>query len=227
MPKILLVEDDMQLARELLYELNAEGWVTEHAGCARDAEQLLQFSSFDLIILDWTLPDGTGFEICSKFRQDSGTTPVIFLTGQHSIDEKEAGFEAGADDYLTKPFLMRELKARIKSILRRPPTLLPLKLVVNGAFLDSLRRQLIKGDIVVQLSQTECRLLQHLMTNSDRHFSSADLFKAIWISDSDSTEQTVRQHISVLRKKLQIAGLPDYLITVRGLGYRVVPNQSE
>jgi Response regulators consisting of a CheY-like receiver domain and a winged-helix DNA-binding domain len=219
MPKVLLVDDDLVLSKMLKQELEAQSWHVEHADCCGDGKQLLEQFKYDLILLDWSLPDGTGFDLCKHFRSLGGTTPVIFLTGKNDIDSKEAGLDIGADDYLTKPFDVRELMARVRSLLRRPSGFLQKGLTINGVELDTKSSQIVYGNHRIRLSQTELAILEFFFRNPNRLVPSVELFEAVWPSDTDVREDTVRVHILILRRKLDLAGLKEMIKTVRGSGY--------
>src|SRR5271168_2428266 len=125
MPKILLVEDDSELAEKIAAALKFQHYFVEVISNGDDALQILKQSIYDLIILDWNLPEKTGIEICQTFRSRGGSTPILFLTGRGSVLDKETGFMVGGDDYITKPFHIRELSARIRALLRRPHAIQP------------------------------------------------------------------------------------------------------
>lgn len=219
MPKVLLVDDDLMLSKMLKQELEAQSWHVEHADNCGDGKQLLEQFKYDLILLDWSLPDGTGFDLCKHFRSLGGSTPVIFLTGKNDIDSKEAGLDIGADDYLTKPFDVRELMARVRSLQRRPSGFLQKGLTINGVELDTKSSQIVYGNHRIRLSQTELSILEFFFRNPNRLVSSVELFESVWPSDTDVREDTVRVHILILRRKLDLAGLKEMIKTVRGSGY--------
>ena len=155
MSKILLVEDDLEIAGWLSDWFKQENFVFETTDNGEDALQLLEQFEFDVIILDWGLPDITGIEVCKRYRSKGGDTPVLFLTGKGEIDDKEVGLDSGADDYLTKPFDVRELAARVRSLLRRPKQILPVELTVRGVALDLKTRVVREGSNHLRLMPKE------------------------------------------------------------------------
>ena len=220
MSKILLVDDDIELTKHLgEFLVNSGGWAVEKAHTGKDANQLLENFAYDMILVDWDLPDTTGIDICRAFRQRGNTTPLIFLTGKDQISSLEAAFDIGADDYITKPFELRELMARLRSLQRRASGLATADLIIGDARLDKKMRRLTLGGAEVKLTSLESELVEFLMRHPDQPFSSAELFKAIWSSDSESTEDTVRVHIKVLRRKLAVSGRTDFVKTILGSGY--------
>lgn len=221
MPKVLLVDDDIELSNILKDELVRAGWTVESAHNGSDGLQLLQNFEYDLIVLDWHMPDITGLEVLSQFRRGGGATPVIFLTGEHGIDNKELGLDGGADGYLTKPFDMREFMAHVRSVYRRPRDMRPDNLQMHGAELSAKKKALLWQGKEIKLSSTECSILEFMMRNPDQLFSSAQIFSRVWPADTDASEDTVRVHIYVLRRKLNLAGAPELITTVKGSGYIV------
>jgi DNA-binding response OmpR family regulator len=221
MSKLLLVEDDIALANNLQQALSAEGWHVETAHTGKDGMQLLKNFKYDMILLDWNLPDIEGIDICRSFRADGGTTPIIFLTGNHELDYIEKGLDNGADDYVTKPFEIRELMARIRSTQRRSSNQASAMLTIGEVKLDRKLRVLHCGKELVKLTSMESDLIEFLMRNPDQTFSSAELFSSVWASDSNSDETTVRVHVRVLRRKLGIAGQPEFIKTILGKGYLI------
>ena len=220
MAKILLVEDDVELAEALMLWLPSQGHQAEHAANGKDAMQLLENFKYDLVLLDWMLPDITGLDISKRFRSNGGTTPIIFVTGQRGIDEKEAGLDV-ADDYIVKPFDTRELAARIKAIMRRPDHLLRAGLEINGVKLDSEERTLMVAGKKIQLRPKECALLEYLMRHPNRTYSSQQLLEAVWPSDREATVDTIRTWMHHLRQKLTEAGRQDFITTTLGSGYSI------
>lgn len=221
MAKVLLVEDDPQLAKKLKDWLTLEKHLVENVSSGEDALQLLTNFRFDLVILDWNLDDITGLDVCQRHRTAGGTTPIIFLTGEGDIDHKEAGLESGADDYLVKPFEMRELAARMRSVLRRPPEMLAKDVRIGDVVLDPINRKLVCGSSSVNLTPKESGCLEYLMRHPGRCFSSKVMLDAVWASDTDATEDAVRTAFKTLRQKLIKLGKPELVKTVPHAGYKV------
>lgn len=221
MDKLLIVEDEKAISQELKKFLEPHGWHVEVANTGSDGMQLLGNFQYDFVLLDWNLPDITGVEICRRFRAQGGTTPIIFLTGRNSIDEKEEGLDAGGDDYMTKPYDVRELLARIRTVRRRPRDLASPRLVVDGFELNPYLKTLTGPSARTQLTSLESHILEYLMRNRNRYFSSVELFEAIWPSDTESSADSVRVLITLLRRKLDQIGAKDLIKTVRRLGYIV------
>ena len=219
MAKLLLVEDDFGLREELGVLLNSCGWLVEMATCAGDAEQLLNGFKFDMVLLDWNLPDSPGLALCSRVREAGIDVPMIFLTGRDSIEDKEAGFEAGADDYVVKPFDSRELLARMRTIQRRPRQLIQTPLAAKGISLNPYMRLVSAGDKTVHLSVMECALLEFFLRNRNRFFSAGELFAAVWPPSAEASDETVRSHVKFVRRKLALVGCEGIISTVKGAGY--------
>ncbi len=219
MSKLLVIDDDSELSALVKSALQSAGWQVELAFNYGDGLQLLNNFAFDMVLLDWDLPDGTGLKLCREYRESGGTTPIIFMTGKSDIDSKLAGLETGADDYITKPFDTREILARMHAIQRSPKALLQNDLIINGAELDlKLGRIIFKGKSV-SLSPTEVSIFEFFFRHPDQLFSGADLFKRIWSSDAEVNNDTIRVHMHILRKKLAPLGLKECIKTVRPAGY--------
>lgn len=221
MAKILLVEDDLELADKLKSWFASQGDLLEAVTTAEDALQMLGNFSFDLILLDWTLPGMTGAEMCSRYRKSGGTTAIIFLTGRGDIGSKEQGLDLGADDYLVKPFDTRELSARVRSVSRRPSCMLPVEIRINNVILDMNTKSIVVDGVSYALRSKECVLLEYLMRHPNRIFGSKNLLDAIWPSDQEASTDTVRSWIRNLRQKLAAAGKPDLIKTIPGSGYMI------
>jgi OmpR-family two-component system manganese-sensing response regulator len=220
--KILLVDDDAQLTDTLYAFLKGAGYVVDVSPTGEDALQLLSASEYDIIILDWTLPGISGYDVCSSYRKIGGQAPIIYLTGKSDVSFLESALEAGGDDYITKPFDMRELSARMKAILKR--RMLPYvdKLSISGLTLDPSRQSLIPHNDsfpVVKLRGKESLLLEYLMRHPNQLFSAQDLLCACWPADSEAGTDTVRTWIKLLRQRLAEIGRPDLVKTVIGSGY--------
>ncbi len=172
-----------------------------------------------MILLDWQMPDVNGIEVLKRYRATGGVAPVIFLTGKLEIDNKESGLDAGADDYLTKPFDVRELMARIRSVQRRAGAIFQQGLSANGAELNIKLRTVRWGETEVRLSATESSLLEFFFRHPNQIFSSAEVFDRVWPTETEAKADTVRVHLHVLRRKLTLAGVPELVKTVKGSGY--------
>ena len=221
MAKILLVEDDA-LAAELLVDfLEHERYSVEHADTATQAKALLKVYGYDLLVLDWELPDGTGIDILKTFRNAGGRTPVIMLTGKKATDDKETGLDSGADDYLTKPFDMRELSARLRALLRRNPVVQDNLLTSGYLSLDTASAVASRDGENLKLLPTEYALLEFLMRNQGRVFSTDALLENVWKAESEATSNGVRTYITRLRAKIDKDNEPSLLKTVHGLGYKL------
>ncbi|HEY9775527.1 MAG TPA: response regulator transcription factor [Planktothrix sp.] len=222
MAKILFAEDDLDLAGRIELFLKHEHHNVEVVHDGLKALENLQYFKYELVILDWGLPNLTGLEICKKYREKGGTTPVLMLTGHDKIAEKEAGFDSGADDYLTKPFDVRELSARIRALLRRPTAFTGTQLKVRGIELDTSSYKVIVNGEQIQLAPKEFSLLEFLMKHAGKVVSPDQLLEHVWSSESDATSETIYTYIKTLRKKISPGAAKDSPIrTVHGLGYTI------
>lgn len=220
MAKILLVEDDPDLSAFVREWLEFEKFRVEQVDDGADALQMLQVTTFDVVILDWDLPSMPGTELCRRFRAAGGTTPVLMLTGKQAIDDKVAAFGVGADDYLTKPFHLNELSARLKALLRRGTVASDNKLRLRDIELDRLTHDVyVKGELI-KLYPREYDLLEFLMTNPNVAFSADDLLSKVWTMDANASETAVRTCIKTLRRKISGESDDSPIETVHGVGYK-------
>jgi DNA-binding response OmpR family regulator len=215
--KILLVEDDNDLANMVRTFLLFEKHTVERISNGTEASDQLRSFEYDVIILDWTLPGMTGIEILKDYRNRGGTTPILMLTGKTSINDKEQGLDNGVDDYLTKPFDMRELGARVRALLRRPAMVSGNLLTTGDLSLDSSTHQVLKNGEPLALVPKEFQLLEFLMRHPNQVFTMTALLNRVWPSDSEATEEALRTTIKRLRKKIDPDG--QLLQNVRGVGY--------
>ncbi len=220
--KILFAEDDLDLAGRIEQWLTHEHHAVEIVYDGLKALENLEYFKYELAILDWGLPNMTGIDICKKYRAAGGTTPILMLTGRDQIEEKETGFDAGADDYLTKPFHMKELSARIRALLRRPTGFTGTELKVKGIELNPTSHRVTLNGTELQLAPKEFALLEFLMRHASKVVSSDQLLEHVWSSESDATSETIYTYIKTLRKKLSPGSTKDSPIrTVHGLGYTI------
>lgn len=219
MPKVLVVDDDRLIGTTLQSYLSGQNYVVEVLEAGEDALQLLNSFDFDIIILDWALPGISGEQVCLEYRRKGGQAPIIFLTGRNDISFLERGLGAGADDYLTKPFDIRELAARLQSLLRRGRNSFSSDLRVGELVLKTEINTLMAGDEKITLRPKETALLEYFMRNPNRIFSAQQVLDAVWASDSSATPNTVRTWMGLLRHKLAPVGHKDLIRTVAGAGY--------
>jgi DNA-binding response OmpR family regulator len=224
MTKILLVEDDRDLSAEIARNLAREGYLIDVAASGKEVSEYLFHAQYELFVLDWELPDTTGPDICRQIRASSmGATPVIFLTARRTITDKEIGFAMGADDYLSKPFEMKELIIRTRALLKRPPQMRSRKLTVRNITLYPDSHEVYKDNQKVELFPKEFALLELFMSHPNQVFSPDALLKRIWPSDKDSSLDTLRMTIMRIRQKLSLSDNNPLIITLRNVGYRLEP----
>ena len=222
MAKILLVEDDDDFAVALQESLT--GHLIEVAGRGNDALAMLKLSKYDLLIVDWGLPDMAGIDLCKQYRSSRGKTPVLLLTGRTAVEDKVAGLEAGADDYMTKPMHPKELGARIQALLRRPPSLVPDNLKVGDLELDANEYLLYRSGESIRLLPKEFDLLAFFMRHPGQLFSPDSLVERVWPSETGVSKDLVRVYITKLRSKIDKDGEQSVIATVHGRGYRLEIN---
>lgn len=221
MPKILIVDDDAEVRGVLKAWLVSENHVVD---CLEDGSQIvdrLKNFQYDLAVLDWNLPVKTGVDACREYRATGGKMPIIMLTGKGDLDSKTEGLDAGADDYLTKPFHPRELSARIRALLRRPNEIKQPSLQLGNLSLDPATKKITCGDKTADLLPKEFAILELLFRHPEEHFSSETIVERAWPSESESSPDTVRVHVTKIRGKLKDIGAPDRLVTSPGYGYKI------
>jgi len=219
---ILVVEDDPDLQEVLTLNLQNAGYRVLRAGSVRQAEALVNTTVPQMILLDWMLPDTPGLSFARKLRAERRTlgVPIMLLTGRGCESDKITGLEAGADDYLPKPFSPRELLARIKTVLRRcAPQHADMVVEVAGLKLDPASRRITGSGQDIELGALEFRMLRFFMTHPGRVYSRAQLLDEIWGNNVYVEERTVDVHIRRLRQALEPTGHKELLETVRGVGY--------
>lgn len=224
--RLLLVEDDISLATVVERGLREDGYAVDTAGTVLDAGHQLEVNEYDLVILDLGLPDGSGLDLCRSIRAGGRGLPVLMLTARDGLSDKVAGLDAGADDYLTKPFDYPELTARIRALLRRPADAHRPVLEVGDVRLDPASRVAWRGAITVPLTAREFSLLEFMLRHPGEVVTREQLLEHVWDSNYDGLSNVVDVHIANLRRKLASPDGPDPLATVRGAGYRIGPAPS-
>ena len=221
MAKILLVDDDLSLLETLSEWLVGEHHVVDAVSSAQEARERLEQITYDVVVLDWRLPDGEGPKICQEFRANKGTAPVIMLTARADIADKEHGLDMGADDYLTKPFNPKELSARIRALLRRPHQVQDNVRKVGNFTLDPGSFRVTRDGKEIQLLPKEFALLEFFMRHPGQVFSLETLLDRLWSTDSEASPETVRVHLTRLRGKIDTEGSPSIIRTIHRVGYKL------
>ncbi len=225
MARILVVEDEAALAMTLTDRLRFSGYEVDHASNGVEALKLAEGSPYDLVILDVMMPGRNGFEVLREMRHRGMTAPVILLTARGELADKLTGFQAGADDYVTKPFETMELLARVEALLRRGgATGKQIDVVRFGPVEVDLRTGEVKRDgRLVEMAAKELQLLRYLLSRRGETVPREELLKEVWGYDSTLLTRTLDVHVAWLRQKIEEnPSTPRYLITLRGMGYRLM-----
>ncbi len=216
---ILIVEDDPGIQDMLKYSLSADGYVLHQAYTVKEGWQAIEKKAIDLVLLDWMLPDNSGIDLLHRIRKYHAMLPVIMVTAKAEEDDRVLGLDVGADDYITKPFSVRELNARIQALLRRAmPDEQPLQ--IGELFLDPVSHRVKVNETSLSLSPTEFRLLHYFMSHTDRVFTRTQLLDQVWGSQVFVEDRTVDVHVRRLRKQLMPYKMDSLLQTIHGSGYR-------
>lgn len=214
--RILLVEDEVDLANMLRKALKEAKYSVDVAFDGEEALDMLSKNKFDLVILDIMLPKLSGLWVCAQLRREGNSVPIIMLTARGGVDDRVDGLNCGADDYLPKPFALRELLARIKVLLRRAKVRKSPRVLVNGVTLDTLQREFKRGSEKLDLSFREFGILEYLFYNQARVVSRKEILENVWGDQEENVfTNTVDVHIRYLRRKVG----DDFIKTVRGFGY--------
>ena len=219
--RVLVVEDKVKLATVLRRGLHKEGLAVDVAVSGEDAVWMAAATPYDAVILDVMLPGIDGFETCRRLRSRSVWAPILMLTARDSVDDRVAGLDSGADDYLTKPFSFRELLARVRALARRGIGERPATLIAGDLRLDPAARRVWRGETEIPLSQKELALLEALMRHRGEVMSRLDLLECAWDRAYENRSNIVDVYIRLLREKVDRPFGSHTLQTVRGAGYRV------
>jgi two-component system, OmpR family, manganese sensing response regulator len=229
--RILLVDDEAEMADPLSIMLKREGYQVDVAYDGDRGQALAQAQPYDLLILDWMMPGRSGIEICHWLRTQGDQTPVLVLTAKDTIDDRVTGLDAGADDYMVKPFELRELLARVRALLRRPPVviaaavtvgaiLLSPRIQVDDLALDPDNQVVYCGDRAIELSDKETQLLACLMRQPHKLLSHEEIYQTVWTDSEKPSSNTLAAQIRLLRRKIETPGDGALIQTVYGKGYR-------
>lgn len=219
MSKILVAEDDETVSFALVEALESASHTVEAVESGKEAQERLRIYQYDLAIIDWGLPHVSGPTICKAFREAGGSMPILMLTARSKDIEKMEGLDAGADDYLTKPFSLGELLARVRALLRRPGKFVNPSLEVRGLVLDSNLCKVHRDNQEITLLPQEYSLLEFFMRNKNVVFDVNGILDRVWSSESEASEFAVRQCLMRLRKKIDRSGEESFIKTIKGIGY--------
>lgn len=219
--KVLIVEDEKKLLRLLEEGLNILGYVTDTALDGEAALDLAYVESYDIIILDINLPKKDGFEVLRDIRQFDKEVNIIMLTARSDIDDRVKGLDCGANDYMTKPFDLKELDARMRSLLRRKSVMEETEISINDLCFDTVKREVIYKGKALALTAKETGIIEYLFLNRQRYVRVEEIMEHVWDSNADDFSNTVRVHMSSLRKKIKTATGKNYIENVIGKGYKI------
>ena len=217
--RLLVVEDEPRIAEILKSGLQGAGFVVDVVRMYADAREALALTPYDAAILDLGLPDGDGMDLIAELRSTRNSVPILILTARDAIDDRVSGLDAGADDYLIKPFAMVELIARTKALLRRPGGALGVTLQAGNIELDTVGRDVRVSGVSLQLPRRECAILEHLLRRQDRVVPKTVLEEKLYGIDDELESNAVPVHVHHLRRRLQDAKATAEIHTVRGVGY--------
>jgi two-component system, OmpR family, response regulator MprA len=217
--RVLVVDDELAVRTSLHRALNLERYDVDLAQDGREALERVAQARYDAIVLDVSMPQLDGLEACRRLRSAGDRTPVLMLTARDSVDDRVAGLDAGADDYLVKPFALRELQARLRALLRRTETARGGALRFADLELDPVSREVRRGDRAIELSRTEFNLLELFLEHPRQVLTRTQIFERVWGYDFGATSNALGVYMGYLRRKTEAGGEPRLLHTVRGVGY--------
>jgi len=223
--RVLLIEDEARIASFIRKGLQEEKYVVDVAEDGNAALDFAESASYDLIILDVMLPGRDGFGVCKEIRRRGMKTPVLMLTARDAVEDRVSGLDAGADDYLVKPFAFKELLARLRALARRPAETQSLQLAVGDLTLDTATHQLMRAGQVIDLTAREYRLLEYLLRHRGQPLSRTQIAEGVWGYDFDAQSNVVDVYVRYLRRKVDDPFETKLIQTVRGVGYKIeAPN---
>lgn len=221
MAKLLLVEDDLSLATNVKRWLEFESYLVEHTGSGADGLNLMKAFSYDVVILDVNLPHMNGFDVCQEYRSTGGQSAILMLTTKAGIEDKEQGFGAGADDYLAKPFNLKELSLRVKGLLKRARTIKDEVLRCRGVVMNPTARTVEVDGVQVDLPNLEFSILELLLRNKGKVLSTDAIIERTSKSDSERTIDSLRTALKKLRRRIDKDADNSMISNIHGVGYKI------
>jgi two-component system copper resistance phosphate regulon response regulator CusR len=225
--RVLLIEDESRLADSIARGLRQAAHAVDVADRLATARQKLELERYDAVILDVNLPDGSGFGLASELRKRAVPVPILMLTARDSVEDRVAGLDSGADDYLVKPFAFEELLARLRALQRRQPDTRPANLTVADLELDPASRTATRRGSPIELTTTEYALLEYLVRQTGTVCGRADISAAVWDENYDPFSNIIDVYISRLRRKVDLPDLEPLIHTIRGAGYTLDPTRGK
>jgi two-component system copper resistance phosphate regulon response regulator CusR len=215
---VLIIEDELEFAEFIISGLTEEGFSVEHAVDGRQGREILRSRSWDLILLDWSLPGSDGLSLLRDYRQSGGEAPVFFLTARDELDDRVKGFDSGADDYLCKPFAFAELLARVRALVRRRERPSSLILSQGDVSIDLVAQRAHRAGCTLDLTAKELALLSFFLRHPNQVLTRERIYENVWDGDLDTSSNTFEVHLKELRRKLETLG-PRLIHNRRGHGY--------
>ncbi len=225
--RILIVEDDPEVADLLVRTIRKTAWAPDVFGTGREALEALAINEYDVVVLDLNLPDMSGVDVCRRWREDGGNTPILMLTARAGLNDRVNGLDAGADDYLPKPFAVEELLARLRALIRRPPSTLAPRLAIGDLELDPNTRTVHRASKPIRLTAREYGLLEYLLRNPRRVVSRAQILEHVWDDNFDPVANAVDVLVGRVRRKVTPSGANQLIHTVRGGGYMLADRSPD
>lgn len=228
MAKVLLVEDDDELSEVLKHTLASKGFTVQAVKDGHSALDLLRVNKYDVIVLDWMMPNLSGIDVCTRLRNTGNHIPILMLTAKTFHDDIETGLDAGADDYLTKPFENKVLAARLRALLRRPPICSAPVITIGDLSWDAATGTVSRDGVPLKLRPMVAKLLEFFMRHPGQFFTADALLERVWHDESMASLETVRAHIKLLRRSVDVPGRTSVIHMERHRGYQmVIPHKTD
>ena len=224
--RVLVIEDDRKAADLLAAGLKVEGLVVDIASTGEAGDEMASVNTYGVIVLDWLLPDKDGVAVCRDLRRRGVSTPILMLTARDALEDRVTGLDAGADDYLIKPYGLSELMARIRALLRRSDLSRPVVLRVGDLELDTVSQHVARGGEAIDLTAKEYAILEVLMRHAGAVVSRSAVTEHVWVSELDMSTNLLEVHLSRLRRKIDRGRRAPLIHTIRGRGYMILADQA-
>lgn len=219
--RILVADDDQTLCNNIAKILSLDLYAVDTAYNGAEAKDLIDYYQYDLLVLDWMMPGATGIEVCQQARQNRFDGGILMLTAKDANEDIVAGLDAGADDYLVKPFEMAVLRARVRALLRRKNKIVEEEICVGALKLHKDKRSVYIDNVEVHLTKNEFLLLEYLVENKGRILSHEQVIDYVWDLDDEANTNTLAALVRLVRKKIDVDDEPSYIQSVRGTGYKL------